>query len=44
MENRGGGYPSSDGINALLIALLIAAAIAVAYGAWRRHRSSAEAP
>jgi hypothetical protein len=37
-------YPSSGGVNALLIALLLAIAIAVAYGARRRRRGSAEAP
>jgi hypothetical protein len=36
-------YPSSSGVNALLIALLVAIAIALAYGARRWRRRSAEA-
>jgi hypothetical protein len=37
-------YPSSGGVNALLIAVLIAIAIGVAYGARRWRRGSAEVP
>jgi hypothetical protein len=37
-------YPSSGGVNALLIVLLVAIAISVAYGARRWRRGSAEAP
>jgi hypothetical protein len=37
-------YPSSSGVNALLIALLVAIAIALAYGArrWRRRSAAAQ--
>jgi hypothetical protein len=37
-------YPSSGGVNALLIALLVAIAIALAYGArrWRRRSAAAQ--
>jgi hypothetical protein len=37
-------YPSSGGVNALLFALLVAIAVAVAYGARRWRRGSAAAP
>jgi hypothetical protein len=36
-------YPTSGGVNAVLIALLIAIAIVVAYGAGRARRGSAQA-
>jgi hypothetical protein len=37
-------YPSSGGVNALLFALLVAIAVAVAFGARRWRRGSAQAP